>query len=521
MAKFTGQTVPVPTAMTSPIATSAERVLTHEEAPGYALDARSALVTLAVVNMVGEDTFYEGGSERDARFRSLIAEVTHEDPKFVAGLVPWLRRTANMRSASIVTAVEYVLAGGPNGRAVVRDAIARADEPAETLAYTLSRTGGRRIPAAIKRAVADACTRFYTDRNQAKYDGTRSAWRFADVLNLVHPTPNDGVQDMLWARLCRDRHGQEQREKTRKLVHEAFYEMPEADRRAHLDIAAEGLPWEMLAGWVPGGMDAAAWEALIPSLGYMALIRNLRNFDEQKISDTARARVCARIADADEVARSRQFPYRLLSAYAATPAEDFRLALARAIPHAVQNVPTLDGSTLVLIDTSGSMQQAVSNRSTVARAAVAGLFGAVVALRWGNVKLGVYAQGYGDVIVPAGISPLRLAEQIVGEIGRVGHSTMLHTAIAHAYTGQDRVIVFTDDQAHDSPTPIEASIPAIYTFDLAGYGRASAEQGSEGRHRFAGFSDAMFRVIPILESGRSVGWDALIVPPDEAGTLAE
>lgn len=524
MGKFTGQTTTVPLTGSSPIATSDERVLTHEGAPGYALDEKSALVTLAVTNMVGEDTFYEQAGERDARFRTLVASVTRSDPEFVANLVPWLRQTANMRSASVVAAVEYVLAGGQGGRAVVRGAIHRADEPAEVIAYTLSRTGGRRIPAAIKRAVADACTKLYTLRNQAKYDGTRSAWRFADVLNLVHARPGGIEQARLWNRLCRDRHGQSIDGgivEHISLVHETFNAVPEGERRTRLGEAAEAMPWEMFSGWVPGGMDADAWESLIPTLGYMALIRNLRNFDKAKISDAARAQVCERIANAHAVAKSRQFPYRFLSAYTATPAEDFRLALARALPHAVDNVPRLDGSTLVLVDTSASMQGALSDRSKVSRIDVASLFGAVVAQRWENTTFGVFAEGYGTVEIPAGMSPLRLAEQMRGEIGRVGHATYLHRAIGFLYQGQDRVIVFTDDQAHDIPTGVEASIPALYTFDLAGYGRASSRAGVEGAHRFAGFTDAAFRVIPILETGRSVGWDALIMPPANVETVAE
>ena len=39
--------------------------------------------------------------------------------------VPWLRNEANMRSAAVVAAAEYVKAGGPHGRNVI-DGIAIA-----------------------------------------------------------------------------------------------------------------------------------------------------------------------------------------------------------------------------------------------------------------------------------------------------------------------------------------------------------------------------------------------------------
>jgi hypothetical protein len=53
-------------------------------------------------------------------------------------------------------------------------------------------------------------------------------------------------------------------------------------------LAAAGVTWEALAGWLQGPMDKAAWEAIIPSMGVMALARNLRNFDEAGVSDDGR-----------------------------------------------------------------------------------------------------------------------------------------------------------------------------------------------------------------------------------------
>jgi hypothetical protein len=99
--------------------------------------------------------------------------------------------------------------------------------------------------------------------------------------------------------------------------------LPEAQRRAVLTASVNGggsttplqragWSWERLSGWLPGGMDAAAWEAVIPQMGFMALLRNLRNFDEAKISDSARKYVVDKLSDPEEVAKSRQFPFRFL-----------------------------------------------------------------------------------------------------------------------------------------------------------------------------------------------------------------
>jgi hypothetical protein len=63
--------------------------------------------------MVGEGTFYERASDRDARFVGLVHQVTAANPAFIAGADPeagkvglaqYLRETMLMRSAAVVMA---------------------------------------------------------------------------------------------------------------------------------------------------------------------------------------------------------------------------------------------------------------------------------------------------------------------------------------------------------------------------------------------------------------------------------
>lgn len=79
---------------------------TEQGAPGYAREPKLELFLLAVSNMVGEQTFYERADERDTRFRDLVAKVAVADPAWFARFVPWLRLGANLRSASVVGALE-------------------------------------------------------------------------------------------------------------------------------------------------------------------------------------------------------------------------------------------------------------------------------------------------------------------------------------------------------------------------------------------------------------------------------
>jgi len=303
---------------------------TYEGAPGWAREAKGELFLLAVTNMVGEGTFYERAGERDERFAALVRSLAVADPEWTARLVGWLRTGALLRSASLVAAAEFVAArldaGQVGGnRAVVASALQRADEPGELLGYWLT-TRGRAVPKPVKRGVADAAVRLYKERSLLKWDSPERAVRFGDVLDLTHPAPSAPWQGELFRYAIDRRHGRPDAVPNglpMLTARAALMALPVAERRAVLAaperLAAAGMSWEALAGWLQGPLDAAAWTAVIPSMGYMALLRNLRNFDEAGVPDHVAEQVGARLADPAQVAASRQLPMRFLSAYRAAP----------------------------------------------------------------------------------------------------------------------------------------------------------------------------------------------------------
>ena len=361
MAKFSGTNrKPLRANITAPIRTRAQRTRTHERGVGYTRDAESDLFLLAATNMVGEDTFYESAATRDARFLQLIREVTATNPAFLAGvdgepgkvgLVQYLRETMLMRSAAVVMAAEYVAAGGERGRSVVARALQRPDEPAEMVGYWMTRHG-RNLPMPIKRGVADAVRRLYNERAVLRYDGLTRQTRMADVLELTHPAPRDAKQSALFKYLLDRRHHDDAVADATVLpmlaAAAALDAVPEAERRAVLRergpaaLADAGVSWERLSGWLPGGMDAEAWTAVIPSMGVMALVRNLRNFDEAGLRHRTVNAVIDKITDPAEVAKARLFPYQVWAAYQHAPSDNWKRALGDTLELTVQNIPALD-----------------------------------------------------------------------------------------------------------------------------------------------------------------------------------
>jgi TROVE domain len=535
MSKFDriSNAVGVRAALTSPVrAAGAGR--THEGGPAYTRDTLGELFLLAVSNMVGEDTFYETAEARDARYRGLLHAAVAEDPGWVARFVPWLRGSANMRSASVVAAVEYVRAGGAGGRAVVNSALLRADEPAETLAYFTSRYG-RALPQPVKRGVADAARRLYGERSALKYDGLSRAWRMADVLELAHVKPRDEAQSALFRYLLDRRHNRADIVVPPSLpmvrANVELQALPPGDRRALVQAAADpavaarltaaGMTWEALSGWLGGPMDAVAWQAALPSMGYMARLRNLRNFDEAGLGDDVAERVAATLCDPAEVARSRQLPYRFLAAYLAAPSLRWGHSLEKALELATGNIPAFPGRTLVIVDTSASMShRAFSRQSTMTPVQAAALFGVVLAKRGNAVDLHGFADGVFVHKVRRSASVLSEVERFTGRVGEVGHGTRIAEALRATYHRHDRVVIVSDMQTfpdaevrlavgarHSAAAPglVPATVP-VYGFNLGGYRPTVLDAGAGNRHEFGGLNDATFAMLSLLEARSSAGW---------------
>jgi hypothetical protein len=90
---------------------------------------------------------------------------------------------------------------------------------------------------------------------------------------------------------------------------------------------------------------------------------------------------CRGSARGQQVRRSRQFPFRFLSAYLNVPSLRWGYALEQALDAATANIPELPGRTLILIDTSASMGQPVSRKSAMTMVQAAALFGLATAIR--------------------------------------------------------------------------------------------------------------------------------------------
>ncbi|MDH6677432.1 hypothetical protein M2284_001630 [Rhodococcus sp. LBL1] len=505
MSRFDATTIRPPA--TGPLRTEVATVgRSHEGGTGSARDARTELFLLAVTKPVREDTFPETDGARDDRYRRLVGQLSVDDPEWMARFLRWLRTDANMRWAALVGAAEFTrsrLEAGEHGysRQVVGSVLQRADEPGEMLAYWRA-TYGRKLPQPIKRGVADAVARLYTERALLKYDTPSRGYRFGDVLDLVHPTPRSAQQGDLFEHALARRRGRDSPIPPSLATVQARADLQAVpvSERPHLLTAPEGaarlgpaaMTWESVAGWLQAPMDRQTWEAIIPRMGYMGLLNNLRHFDEAAVSDDVAAKVAGRLQDPEQVSRSRQLPLRFLSALDSVRPPRWSAALERALEASLDRVPRLSGRTLILVDTTEPMHAAT-------------VFGLALARRAERADV-VSADTAG------GMFPMHPGESLLGATDRWSATGYLRSggadtaaAAAEFFDGHDRVVILTDARFRDAtPTGSGDVLPQdipVYTFD------PTDRTGSgPNRFTFGDPTDACFAMLPVIESGRLAAW---------------
>lgn len=491
---------------------------------------QTALFLHAVSDFTGQGSFYESASTRDAALVELVRAVVADDPdghgKWLADFVHWLRRDARIRTMAIVVAAQSVrwriAAGHTRGgnREIIRAALARPDEPGEMLAYWKSQLGGR-LPKPVKRGVADAVAALYHERAWLKWDSPKAAYRFADVIQLVHAKPRSAEQAELWRYFIGKRLGDDvaipeaavilsANAGTRMVEPDDLRELAKSDPAGLVErLQVSGMTWEDIPSLVNGAWTAELWEAIIPSMGVMALMRNLRNFDEAGVSDQAAQIVAAKLADPAEVERARVLPMRFLSAYNAAPSLRWAWPLEQGLQASLANIPEMDGHTLIMVDTSGSMGAPFSRDGSLHRWDAAALFGLAVAQRCEAATVMSFSTSTREFRAKRGESLLSQLKRWKSGGYFIGAGTSTEACLrASLRPEHTRVLVLTDEMngGWGGGRP-ESAVPArvpMYTYNLAGY--RVGHGGGVNRVRLAGLSDAMFQVMSLTESALSAGW---------------
>ena len=276
-----------------------DSVKNHEGAKAYAMTPELELYS-AVVTASLNDTFYEKQDERTERIAQLISKVS---PEFVARLAVYTRTEMHLRSIPLLLLVE--LAKVHNGDNLVARAVEktvlRADEIMELLMCYQWRNpcNGIKKLGKLSRQIQNGLQRAFNHFDEyqfAKYNRDNLEVKLRDALFLVHPKAKDAEQQALFDMIVNG-----------KLETPYTWET-ELSALGQQEYESEELKQEAIR---------KKWEELIDSgkLGYMALMRNLRNMLQAGVSLPEMQKVEKRLSDAEQVVKSKQLPFRYLSAY--------------------------------------------------------------------------------------------------------------------------------------------------------------------------------------------------------------
>jgi 60 kDa SS-A/Ro ribonucleoprotein len=380
--------------------------VTHEGAPAITLTTAQTLRRSVLSCLLWENEFYEDGQAIADRIAALAELV---DPRTVADLATEAREQFKLRHAPLMllTVLARTGAGTSLVSETIQRVIQRPDELTEFLALYW-RGGKRPLSKQVKKGLAAAFGKF--DAYQlAKYDRDGPV-KLRDVLFLVHAKPKDEAQGALWKQL-------------------AERSLPAPDT------------WEVA---LSGGADKkASFERLLAErkLGYLALLRNLRNMDKAEVDEGL-------VKDAILARRGaeRVLPFRFVAAARAAPR--FEPWLDQALAETILEGPVFEGRTLVLVDVSGSMDARLSARSDLTRLDAAATLASIIP---GDVRVFTFSNAVKEVPARRGMAGVDAVIRSQPHGGtELGKAVKQMNGVKH-----DRLIVITDEQSRDAvPAPV-------------------------------------------------------------------
>lgn len=380
-------------------------VHTHEGGVARHISKLAELRRSVLSCLLWEGEFYEDGQTIADRIKSLAHEV---DASELAQLAIEARSQMHLRHVPLLLIRELAR---HSGRSTVRvgntiaEVIQRADELAEFLAiYWME--GRQPLSKQVKIGLAKAFRKFNAYQ-LAKYNRD-NAVKLRDVLFLSHAKPKDSAQAKAWKQLI-----------------DGKLPIPNT--------------WETRLS--AGEDKGKAFTELLQEnvLGYMALLRNLRNMQQSNVD-----RNLIRSALMEGALKSRALPFRFISA--AKHAPDFEPDLDAAMQLSLGSMQTLPGKTVVLVDVSGSMTWNSSGKSELTMLDRGASLAALVAGIAEDFEVFTFSNHVVKVPPRKGMA---LIDAVIHSQPNGG--TALGAAVRQM-PRCDRLIVFTDEQSYD-PVP--------------------------------------------------------------------
>lgn len=461
------------------------------------------------------DMYYESQNDRIKRLSTLVDEV---DDSFVEKLAVVARQEFNLRTPpSVLLALKTLKSGQPMAQ-TISSVLSRGDEVMEYLAAVKALSNKKIVIPSAKKTAAIGLQKL-TERSALRYSGGSKEWSMSDALRVVHPTPVNDAQSALFNFIVnKDKTGS---------VTKGWESLTEAEQ-SKLPLIAKTVRGENLedVSWESArSAGETDWTVLVPKMGYMAILRNLRNFLESvPTSNTSFwSFVANKISDEKEVRNSKQMPYRFYTAYKivestllANSRDKSRIlnAISTALDYSAWNMPVMEGNTLVAVDVSGSMSSPVSSRDrsnpgnvkgeNLSMLEIAAVFGAAAAIAQNATLV-----AFGTTAKEIGVKSSVMETVKAIRNANVGHGTDVASVERVVSLSRfNNMIILTDGQFNSysygfghSGDMFSNFKGKIFFADLTGYKPGFALSNQSNVRTIGGFSDAVLKVMALDSKG--------------------
>ena len=483
-------------------------VTNHQGGQGYQYDSKIELVSILATGL--DNKYYEKLGEREQRFADVIAEVAKQDKTFAAKAIVYARSVMGQRTVTHFGAVELakVLSGDNLGarffskrarKANSGGVIYRLDDMLEIAACYQARNSGKQLSNAIKKGFKLALESA-DEYELAKYQAKNRDLSLVDIVNLVHPKPSDKMVPV-FAKLMKGELKQ-------------FNTVEDKNTKAGQEVAAKVKSGEITQEQATEELNSAKednFAELIETrkIGYLALLRNLRNILKTGAKTELIDDACELLTDAKLIKQSLVFPHQIDLALEimldefGTTAISFVKALNTAYELAIPNLTALfpTGRTAVVFDSSGSMSSQIqlANRHSGSEAAIA-----KAALIAATLAKGIGADvfHFADYCQEIKFNPLdsvnTLKKQFLDKQGSVGYGTAFAGIMKTLNGKYDRVFVISDMQGADMVDSKSYANTHIYSVDMCGYGNTMFKSGSKV-YKIFGYSSDIYELIKKVE----------------------
>lgn len=430
-----------------------------------------------------EDRFYETANKQTSRFIDLTKDmIDMYGAEFVAKAALFARDELGMRSVSQLTAAMLNNYQFENKRQFFANYPHRADDPAEVMA-AIDCLDSKRSHALV-RGFGDFISNL-SPYALGKYKLNSHKYNMYDVINITH-AHSDAID----------------------AYKNNVLETPDT--------------WEVAISTATSAENRdQEWMRLVEEqkLGYLALIRNLRNIlaVSQVTRDWIKTWLVPQLVNKNSIRKSLVFPYQI---YAAYKNMGDNLVVARALEDAfliaLKNMPHLSGDTLIILDVSGSMTSPISYRSNITIREAGAVYAVCIALQSNSdiVKFGTYAKHFkfnknGNLFDQIA--------QLDSEDG-LGYGTNLTAAYRCIDRKYDRIMLISDMQIMDGrdwyyrDSAIDSyenyckhfGRTPIYSFDLGNYHTQTSNPNNPDVYLCTSLSEKTLKFISLLEDGENI-----------------